>query len=155
MLALHFHYVFDLYTMQADFYLLSSHDKNAHHLFLCRLVEKIYRQNHTLYIHCKDRQEMEYLDELLWTFSDTSFIPHCLIAEAPSLPPPILLGFDSTPMKRDILINLSTTIPIFYHAFQRILEIVPQNDELQSAARERYQFYKTKNLALHTHKINQ
>ena len=139
--------------MQADFYLLSSPDENARDLFICRLVEKIYRQHYTLYIHCKDRQETHHLDELLWTFSDTSFIPHCLYAETPQSPPPVLLGFDSTPMKRDILINLSTTIPVFYSSFQRVLEIVAASEEQQAIAREHYHFYKTQNLELKTHKI--
>lgn len=140
---------------QVDFYLLNSAEEPLCDSFICRLVEKIYRQRHTIYIHCKDRQETHRLDELLWTFNDISFIPHNLYGEGPDSPPPVQLGFDVTPKKSDVLINLSTTIPIFYTSFQRILEIVPQNEALQAVAREHYQFYKTQNLTLQTHKINQ
>ena len=141
--------------MQVDFYLLNSHEEQRRDSFICKLVEKIVRQSntHTIHIHCKDRQETHRLDELLWTFSDVSFIPHNILGEGPDAPPPVQLGFDGTPKHRDILINLCTTIPIFYSSFQRILEIVPQNEELQAAARERYQFYKTQNCTLNTHKI--
>lgn len=139
--------------MQVDFYLLSTPTEQSRDSFICKLVEKIYRQRHTIHVHCKDRQETHRLDELLWTFSDISFIPHNVLGEGPATPPPVQLGFDGTPKHRDILINLCTTIPIFYHSFQRILEIVPQDEALQTAARERYQFYKTQNCALKTHKI--
>lgn len=139
--------------MQVDFYLLDTPEEPRRNTFICKLVEKIYRQNHTLYIHCKDRAEAHHLDELLWTFSDTSFIPHNIAGEGPTNPPPIQLGFEGTPKPREILINLCTTIPLFYNHFQRILEIVPQDETLQSAARERYQFYKTHGYVLNTHKI--
>ncbi len=138
---------------QVDFYLLNTASESQRDSFICRLVEKIYHQHHAVYIHCKDRQETHRLDELLWTFSDISFIPHNVYGEGPNAPPPIQLGFDATPKQTDVLINLSTTIPIFYTAFRRILEIVPEDEALQAAAREHYQFYKTKNMTLNTHKI--
>ncbi len=138
---------------QVDFYLLNTSEEHRRDSFICKLVEKIYRQRHSVYIHCKDRQETHRLDELLWTFQDISFIPHNLYGEGPNTPPPIQLGFDATPKQNDVLINLSTTIPIFYTSFQRILEIIPDNEALQAVAREHYQFYKTQNLTLHTHKI--
>lgn len=139
--------------MQIDFYLLSSSEEHSRDFFICRLVEKIYRQRHTVYIHCRDLQEAHRLDELLWTFSDISFLPHCLYGEVNDPPPPIQLGFDATPTAQDVLINLSTTIPMFYSTFQRILEIVPQDGEKQAIAREHYQFYKSHHLTIKTHKI--
>ncbi len=141
-------------TMQIDFYLLSTAEEQPRDIFLCKLVEKIYKQHLHVYIHCKDRQETHRLDELLWTFSDTSFIPHNLVGEGPYTPPPIQLGFDAVPSHSDVLINLSTTIPMFYTQFRRILEIVPQEQEKQAVAREHYQFYKTQNCAIKTHKIS-
>lgn len=138
---------------QVDFYLLSTSEEHTRDHFICKLVEKIVRQRHMLHIHCKDRQETHRLDELLWTFSDISFIPHNILGEGPSTPPLVQLGFDGTPTHHDILINLCATIPIFYSSFQRILEIVPQDEGLQAAARQRYQFYKTQKFVLNTHKI--
>lgn len=141
---------------QVDFYLLNTPETQQRDNFICRLVEKIYRQRHTIHIHCKDQSETHRLDELLWTFSDISFIPHNICGEGPNAPPPIQLGFDTTPKKNiNVLINLSTTIPIFYASFARVLEIVPEDEVLQTIAREHYQFYKSKNLILNTHKINQ
>lgn len=139
--------------MQVDFYLLSTSDERNCDLFLCRLTEKIYRQKHQLHIHCKDRQEAHRLDELLWTFSDISFIPHNLFGEGPNTPPPIQLGFDSKPTSNDVLINLSTTIPTFHSRFRRVLEIIPQNEDWQVIAQEHEQFYQSKNWAIKSHKI--
>lgn len=139
--------------MQVDFYLLSYSDKEARSIFICRLIEKIYRQGHIVYIHCKDKKESEEIDELLWSFHDISFVPHCLAKERGDTPPPVLLGFDFVPDQGEVLINLSSTIPMFYQAFSRILEIIPSKEEEQAIAREHYQFYKKQKAEIKTHKI--
>ena len=140
-------------NMRADFYLLTTQDIHDRNTFICRLVEKIYQQNLSIYLHCKNREESDTLDELLWTFSDTSFIPHCLEEESHDFPAPIKLGFDKTPKSHDVLINLSTSVPIFYTKFRRIAECVIQNDEDLTISREHYQFYKSQNIEIKTHKM--
>lgn len=139
--------------MQVDFYMLSTPTLEERDHFLCRLVEKIYRQQHPLYIHCKNRQEAHHLDQSLWTFSDISFIPHNLLGEGPNTPPPVQLGFDGTPTQRDVLINLSTTIPLFYVNFKRILETVLPDAAAMRIADEHRHFYASQQFIIKTHTI--
>lgn len=61
------------------------------------------------------------LDEALWTFSDSDFLPHAMIGDRQAFRSPVIL----TPDDRgemphyDILVNLSQTIPECYARFER------------------------------------
>ncbi|MFZ4077576.1 MAG: DNA polymerase III subunit chi [Legionellaceae bacterium] len=61
---------------RADFYLLNDEnvDKSLH--FACRLLEKAYLSGHRIFVRCEDEEQAMLLDDRLWTFSATSFIPH-------------------------------------------------------------------------------
>lgn len=134
-----------------DFYILQDHQ---HLLFVCRLIEKIYKQRHRIYVYTDQQQEAHALDELLWTYREDSFLPHNLYGEGPDTAPPIQIGFNQIPENhRDILINLSQTVPTFFQQFSRILELVPQDENMQKCARERYRYYQTQGCSITTHKL--
>lgn len=137
-----------------DFYVLKDESPTARFVFACRLVEKAYKNNHRIYIHTGTEKAAHAIDELLWTYREDSFLPHNIYGEGPNTPPPIQIGFDVTPEKhRDILINLSHTVPVFYSQFNRVLEIIPIDNEEQEKARERFRFYRTQGCHLTTHKL--
>ena len=124
-------------------------------MFLCKLIEKVYGRKHQLYIHCENEQEAKYLDELLWTFKDISFIPHNLLGEGPNEAPPVQLGFNQTPRHNDVLINLASTIPEFHARFKRILEICSNSEADQTKHQEHLSFYQQQNFDTQSHQINQ
>src|SRR5689334_5219985 len=130
--------------IRVDFYILAETTEKMRLNFACRIIEKAYRNRHRIYIHTENESQAHALDELLWTYRDDSFLPHNLYGEGPEPVPPIQIGFAVTPEKqRDILINLSTQVPLFYTQFNRILEIVINNTSEQAIAREHYRYYKT------------
>jgi DNA polymerase III subunit chi len=141
---------------QVDFYLLQSSDPFEKSQFLCRLLEKIHRQGgHQVYIHCSSEQETHALDELLWTFKDTSFIPHNLYGEGPKQAPAIQFGFEADPKNhRDVLINLDSTVPEFQNRFKRILEIHNQCPEQQALIEDHQNFYDAQSHIVKSHEIN-
>ncbi len=109
-----------------DFYLISPEGPEARLLFACRLLEKAYLQQHQIYVQVEDTQKAQYLNSLLWTFREESFIPHSLSEEAEATKAPIQIGCSTQlPFHQDILLNLSPKIPAFHEAFKRILEIIP------------------------------
>ena len=61
-----------------DFYVLAQTDERARQLLACKLAEKAWRLENSVYIHTKNAADAERLDELLWTFRDGSFVPHGL-----------------------------------------------------------------------------
>jgi DNA polymerase-3 subunit chi len=98
--------------------------------------------------------QAKQLDELLWTYREDSFLPHNLYGDGPEPAPPIQIGYLVTPEKhRDIMLNLSTTIPDFYQQFARVLEIVSTEPDIQNAARENYRQYRTQGHDINTHKL--
>ena len=42
----------------------------------CRLCRKILRQQVRIWLHCPDADLRQALDERLWSFDASSFIPH-------------------------------------------------------------------------------
>ena len=103
-----------------DFYLLNISDKEAIYRFICRLkVDKAYQQQQHVYIHTRALEEAQRLDDLLWTFRDTSFIPHQIgETTANQLPTPVTLATDKPTLSRhDILFNLTPEIPLFFRIF--------------------------------------
>ncbi|MDH5601523.1 MAG: DNA polymerase III subunit chi, partial [Gammaproteobacteria bacterium] len=59
-----------------DFYIIEQGDSKATDTFICRLAEKAWLQDNTVYLHATDEQHVMKYDELLWTFSEKSFVPH-------------------------------------------------------------------------------
>lgn len=137
-----------------DFYVIESSHSADRLQMACRLTEKAYKNKHRIYIHANHQAEAHQLDELLWTYREESFLPHNLLGEGPDPAPPIQIGFElKPPQHRDILLNLNDTVPEFYTAFSRILELVTNEANVQALARERYRFYRSAGHDIKTHKL--
>jgi len=137
---------------RVDFYLLSGDKPNARELMVCRLIEKAYQTQHRVFVYCESQKQAEYIDELLWTFKDESFIPHNLQGEGPMPPPPVQIGYTGDAQGfSDILLVLSEDIPACHVGFQRIIEVIADNDEAKITGRIHYRAYKAKQYALQTH----
>lgn len=140
---------------RVDFYVLARADEHSRHALVCRLAEKAYRLDNTVYIHTKSRSDAETLDELLWTFRDGSFVPHEL-SDTPSAntASPVLIGSDSAGVtSRDLLINLCDQIPEFADTFPRVAEVVSADEECRQLSRKRFAQYRDKGLSIQTHKL--
>ena len=136
--------------MRADFYILTEDNPSARYPIVCRLTEKAYRFDHQLYIHTESQQQAQQLDDLLWTYRDISFIPHTLYEQGANAS--VQIGWQSMGMDcKDILINLSETVPDFFHNFQRIIEIVPQDPHWKIHTRQHYTHYRDHGCELQTH----
>ena len=139
---------------QVDFYILQNEQPGARPLFTCRLTEKAFKQGHRVYINTASGQQLQQLDELLWTFRDGSFLPHAVYDAGTSETPPILLGHAVEPEgPTDVLVNLSSELPSFFSRFSRVAELVGGDADQLDAARERYRFYKDRGYTLNTHNL--
>ncbi len=141
--------------MRVDFYLTDTPEPGSIWLLACRIIEKAYARGHRVFIHCNHQKDAEYLDELLWTYKDDSFIPHNLQGEGPEPPPPVQIGFDKEPRGfSDILINLSDSIPTYASRFNRVIELVSAAEEAKIISRDHYRAYRAKGYELKMHTIN-
>lgn len=137
-----------------DFYILeeASNLKSQH--FACRLLEDLHQHNEKIYIHTSTRDEAERLDTLLWTFKEDSFLPHNLYDPADEFPPAIQIGCKDAPKDHQhILLNLDRSVPSFYTQFQRVIEIVFSDPNVQQLARDRFKYYRDNGCNITTHKI--
>jgi len=127
---------------RVDFYLLSDTADQAPWLVACRLLEKAYQANHSVYVFCNNQQETEYLDELLWTFKEDSFIPHNIQGEGPEPPPSIQLGYKPALASfKDILLNMTPHVPEFYPQFRRVIEVVSAHETQKQQKRDSFRVY--------------
>lgn len=140
--------------MRIDFYIVEHTDQAAYSRFACRLLEKAFTAGRNeIFVYQPDSQLAAQFDELLWSFNDTSFVPHRL-QSANDISAPIVIGNDPTTASEQtqLLINLSTTTPPQHERFERMLEIVSANDT--STARSRFKTYRDQGAELHSHTIN-
>ncbi len=101
---------------------------------------------------------LDQLDELLWTFSPTSFIPHCNILDSDQLvgvTPVILSNQIQVSSPFDVLINLHDQPPNLLDQFKRLIEIAGTSHEDKLAARERYRFYKNAGYEIQHYHLNE
>lgn len=140
-----------------DFYILSAQEPQQRLDFACRLVEKAYRSRCKVLVQLPNQAEAKAFDELLWSYRDSSFIPHRLLDGAASAADSLAenesandaescrvhIAFDQqTPPHFDVLINLADEIPTTFARYQRVLEVVIQQDAILEATRNHYRFYK-------------
>ncbi|OUS24850.1 hypothetical protein A9Q99_23230 [Gammaproteobacteria bacterium 45_16_T64] len=138
---------------RVDFYILPDHYPQSPLTYASRLIDKVYRMGHGIYVHLENAQDAQYLDEQLWQLSPESFIPHEIVSDT-TTDVAVLLGHDGEPAHHgNVMINLSGNVPNFFSRFERVAEIVPGNKEMRTKSRENFRFYKERGYPLHTHNI--
>lgn len=133
-----------------DFYQITQSKLNAEAL-VCKLCQKAYQSKQKALLLTASQQQTERLDRLLWTHDDESFIPHDQ-QEQDSFITPILVNHEADPRgERSLLINLSSEIPLFFAQFERVIELV--TDENKEFARSHYSYYKDRGYELNHHTL--
>lgn len=115
--------------------------------YACRLVRKAYLARNQVVLMTQDASQCALLNQALWTFSAIDFLPHVLAADGLAAQTPIVLAAgdgDELPHV-DILINLSQRVPADFSRFQRLFELISQDQEDAAAGRKRYLHYKQEN----------
>ena len=139
--------------MRVDFYILPNATAQQRKHFACRLAEKAWQQGNRIIIKTTSMDESQRMDDLLWTFSDGSFIPHALGGDEDADEHPIVISHDSQNTDDfQLLINLSnesaTQISI-----PRVAEIVNQEPQRKQMGRDHFKRYREQGFELHHHEI--
>ena len=141
---------------RVDFYVLSEEGTDVRLRYACRLAEKAVDHGLRVYVQTASLTEAQRLDELLWTFSDRSFLAHEIAnGAAPSHPKVMVLVGDgeAPPDYRQVLVNLTDRLPPSIELYERIAEIVDTDPERKRLSRERYKHYREQGCALETHNL--
>lgn len=139
---------------KVDFYTIQQSTQEGRDFFACRLVEKVYNQGHKIYIHTESETVAQELDDLLWSFRPESFIPHAITGNEEGEDVPVIIGYGNEYSgPKDVLINLSLSIPSFHHEFQRIAEIVINDEAIKQTLREHWKQYQDLGYELQQHQL--
>ena len=141
--------------MEITFYVLPPEAPlGARTTTVCRLAEKALKQKRQVLIVADTKAEAEALDEALWTFKAESFIPHHLVGDGSTPPPPVLVTWLAPPAEcRDILVNLGAVLAPGFERFNRVIEIVAGSDTEREQAREHWKAYKRQGYQVDAHEL--
>lgn len=135
---------------RVDFYQLNPQQHNQDRV-VCQLCQKAYDNNQKTLLLTQSPQQTAHLDRQLWIFNDDSFIPHDA-EESDSFLSPILIHDQPDPQgERQLLINLSPLVPSYFAQFERVIELVTEDNK--QSAREHYSFYKERGYPLNHHTL--
>ena len=137
---------------RVDFYLLARQQAEERMRFACKLVNTLYRRGRSLYLHAADESAARGLDDLLWSYSPSAFLPHGLLGSADA--ERIAIGWRDDPAGyQDVMINLSLSVPEFFSRFERVVEVVAPVPEIREPLRESWKFYQDRGYPLHRNEI--
>jgi len=127
-----------------------------------RLLDIALKRNLCVHIHTGSEAISKKVDEFLWRNETSSFIPHSIIStediennlNKPNNLNKVNISHDFEPMENcDYLINMSIERPSFFSRFTKVAEILDTEDEILTAGRKRYSFYRDRGYTLGYYKL--
>lgn len=138
---------------RVGFYVVQSSDQDASNLVAAILAEKAFKQGHRVFVLAQNKAHAQALYAELWSFRADCFLPVSL--ETDEGETQICIGSDVPASHfNDCLLNLSLATANFASRFQRVCEIVTQQDEHLEAMREAWRWYKHRGFTLEKHDVS-
>ena len=134
-------------TTQVAFYQLRSRQPNGKFRLACHTVNTAFQKGHNVYIAVDDESQCTYFNELLWTFSQNSFVPHTIYSAKRSIDTekfPVIVSCVRPPhMFNDVLATLRDEVPEFFQQFSRVAEVVDADERDMHKAKLRSETYRS------------
>lgn len=109
----------------------------------CALLSGAYAKKKPMLVYAREKEVASSLDRMLWTHAALSFVPHCRADSPLAAETPILITDTLESIAQDErLMNLSREIPPGFSRFQSLIEVVGQDEDDRTAARDRVKLYK-------------
>ena len=110
---------------------------------VAELCDKAVAKGRHLTVFTPDDVVSNILQQRLWQYSATSFLPSTRSEHEMSGDVPVILDAEGSHLiQDDILINLKTGHPPFFSRFRVVVELVGLEEDDKVAARSRYKFYR-------------
>ncbi len=123
--------------------------------YACRLLRKAAASSARVLV-AADEDTLQQFDRLLWNFSGTDFVPHCL-HDAPlqvlEYTPIVLTPNPQADAVHLTLLNLGSGVPVGFEQFTRIIEIVSDDVHDKQGARSRWKHYAASDCELSNHEL--
>jgi len=123
--------------------------------YACRLLRKAWLTKAQVAV-TGQAQALAQMDQLLWTFSATDFVPHCSIDAAPDLlgaTPIVLTPKLALAPVHQVALNLGDEVPTDFERYERLIEIVSTDADDRQRARLRWKHYADRGYAMTRHDL--
>ena len=141
-------------STRVDFYILEKHENRGRYTLACRITDKAYRSGNKVFLHLNNMENAKMLDDLLWTFSQSSFIPHHFCQDSCEEDSPVVIGtFPPNSDDIDVFISIADEPVADFARYPRIVEIIGPSDEEKTLGRIHYKYYKAHGIEPYVHKI--
>jgi len=127
--------------------------------YACRLLRKAWNASAKVVV-VGPNEMVKALDSALWTFSATAFVPHCMADAPPEVwrqSPVLLLDSDVLPPglpHHQLLLNLGNVLIQGFESFEKVIEVVSQDDQDKSHARLRWKHYADRGYPMVQHDLS-
>ena len=123
--------------------------------YSCRLLRKAYLSGASVVVTAEPAV-LAQLDQWLWNFSPTEFVPHCRAdagEDSLAVTPLVLAESLQGCSQHGVLVNLGQGIPAGFERFERFIEVVAQGDDERLAARSRWKHYTDRGYTMKRHDL--
>ena len=136
---------------------ISFYTRAANKLTVARqLVAKARDKKLNVLVYAPDQMLAAEIDKLLWTQPALGFVAHCRDTDPLATVTPVLIGTQADHLpSADVIINLSDEPPPVFSRFERLMEIVTDDETDLKSGRVRYRYYKERGYLLVNHDLQQ
>ena len=115
---------------------------------LPKLLEKVLERGHRAIVLVGSTERVEFLNTVLWTYEENSWLPHGSNGDGtPEAQPIYLTANEINPNDADVLVSVDGRTPSKIKEFVRIIDMFDgQSKDSVLAARHRWQTYKDQGL---------
>jgi len=127
--------------------------------YACRLLRKAHAQGAKVVVSALPATLSKF-DGLLWTFEPTDFVPHVHVLLGGTVParlhetPIWLVERAEQAPHHEVLLNLGDELVAGFESFDRVIEIVPEDEASKQAARRRWKHYADRGYVLKRHEAS-
>jgi DNA polymerase-3 subunit chi len=116
------------------------------------LSQKAQVQESRIFLFTPNEAATKQLESILWSFQQSSFVPHCRSGHALAAETLTIVDHESEVLVHDdILLNLCSDQPSFFSRFQRLIEMVGHEQADKVTGRTRYRFYLDRGYEIRQH----
>jgi len=128
---------------RVDFYLLESAGEASRFTCACKIAAKASQQGLKVYMRVDSAPQAATLDARLWDYNPLSFVPHCLTGDTMAANAKVLIGDADAPEGwRDLLISLTEEVPPDVDRYNRIADLISDDDADKATGRLRFKYYR-------------
>ncbi|RZI69263.1 DNA polymerase III subunit chi [Variovorax guangxiensis] len=125
--------------------------------YACRLLRKAVGARGARVVVVAEPETIEAIDLALWQVSAVDFVAHCRASADPALllrsPVVLMDGEASASPHQQVLLNLAPHVPPGFERFERLIDIVTDDEQDRHRARARWRHYADRGYAITRHQF--